>query len=270
MMEPQASECDGALSPTRALPADATSTTATEQRDMFFFRRPDLSGRHLFFQGNGRSPRAETQAEPQIAPVQLVTMDGQSHLGVPLVHPSGLRSRHSETVHSNTRRDGARPQSERLSRLLVTSEPVSDLDGKLRLRRNTIAFTAAICIKIIFTILMLFPDSRDAWFHTDVAGSVLGRESMNRVSFVRTPLLVLGGVESLLGIVSVVFQRENLIAVYVLGLIASDMYTVVLLLPHVFFLLRILFDGVLLLLAWDTRSHLTQQWFVTNFHRLRY
>lgn len=74
-------------SPTsEAVAAGHAPAARREERPMVFFRRPDLSGQQLLF----HRPRvgAPTTAQQQLAtptPAQLVTLDGQSQLGVPAV-----------------------------------------------------------------------------------------------------------------------------------------------------------------------------------------
>jgi hypothetical protein len=62
-------------------------TAVVAERDMLFFRRPDLNARQLFFQRDGSEPRrgrADSSSDANSGvPVQLIGVDGRSQIGVP-------------------------------------------------------------------------------------------------------------------------------------------------------------------------------------------
>lgn len=60
----------------------SSRTVSLEEREMMFYRRPDITGRQLFFQPR----RGEDAAKSDLTvapPVQLLTLDGQSYFGIP-------------------------------------------------------------------------------------------------------------------------------------------------------------------------------------------
>ncbi|KAF1332125.1 hypothetical protein FI667_g3988, partial [Globisporangium splendens] len=76
-------------SPTHVEPSSG-QTISLEEREMVFYRRPDISIRQLFFQPRRgeEAPRKDPAAAP---PVQLLGLDGQSHFGIPVAHTSTSR-----------------------------------------------------------------------------------------------------------------------------------------------------------------------------------
>lgn len=99
-----------------------------EEREMFHFRRPDISTRRVFFQrrnSNGAlpSPTATTASAEPAVPVQLLTMDGQCYFGTPYT-ANVEASRSGGALPSNPPASPRNnPQEDRLAR--VSSRLVS-------------------------------------------------------------------------------------------------------------------------------------------------
>ncbi|DBA02943.1 TPA: hypothetical protein N0F65_005970 [Lagenidium giganteum] len=268
-----------------------------DERGMVFFRRPDISGRRLFFQGH-RSPRS-TEREP-VAPVQLVTVDGQTRFGIP-----ALPRADAEDAAGN-----ARAQDDKLARsadeaqLLVMSNAVEDGQSQRRYRHiqstssrmhSQFAFLIAACAGIVLTLVLLLPDGKgaakctpgtalvhrkhgltpwflfpDAWYNTDAYASILAEPNSERVEDVRPFLFTATALTTALGVACVFLRAELMLTFYIYAVVAVDVVTLALYIPHIFFVLRLLFDAILILLALEARRHLEHTWFVTNFHRLRF
>jgi hypothetical protein len=93
-----------------------------EEKHMVFFRRADLSGPQLLFQRpRGGREEAESARSHHVTPAQLVTLDGQSKLGIP-VHSHSTRE-HSASDAARRSTPETAPRRERLPRVrcLVTS-----------------------------------------------------------------------------------------------------------------------------------------------------
>lgn len=106
-----------------------------EEREMFHFRRPDISTRRVFFQrrnSNGALPSATAaNAEPAV-PVQLLTMDGQCYFGTPYAanvaggDGGALSSDASASPRNNPQEDRLARVSRRFVSKLLEHERLTD------------------------------------------------------------------------------------------------------------------------------------------------
>lgn len=126
----------------------------------------------------------------------------------------------------------------------------------------------------------------DAWYNTDAYTSAFASANAKRVRTLRPTLVALAVLANGFGVASAFLRLEGLLTVYIFGelachadhptisltqasfsstlalvsvaLICSDTVVMALLLPHMFFLLRLLFDLFLILLASETRGNLVR------------
>ncbi|KAE9038190.1 hypothetical protein PR002_g6153 [Phytophthora rubi] len=257
------------------------------ERRMVFHCRPDLSGRRLLFQDRNSSPNDRERR--QTIPVQLLTMDGCSHLGVSVTkNPSTSNTDSDSSFHPG-------PDDTKLARILVTTNPLTDASSQLRLRRLQLTVAVAAVANILLTVLFLCPADSDAWYHVDAYQSPRGSENVQRVIAVRPTLIILAVVSNGFFTLAAYLKLDALLTVYISGnynnfsslllsmerchnhslflrtaaTVALDVWSLVLLLPHALFLMRFLFDSLLIAIALEVRTHLEHTWFLTSFHRLR-
>ncbi|OWZ17374.1 hypothetical protein PHMEG_0008694 [Phytophthora megakarya] len=129
--------------------------------------------------------------------------------------------------------------------------------------------TVAAVANVLLTVAMLCPANADAWYHVDAYQSPNGLESVQRVIAVRPSLLVIAVLSNGFLVLTTYFKLDALLTVYISATGLIDVWLLMSLLPHALFLLRFLFDILLIGLALEVRTHLEHTWFLTNFHRLR-
>lgn len=134
------------MPPSHQVSSDGHQTDHSEPT-MTFHCRPDLSGRQVLFQG--RHTGASNSPPEQSAPVQLVTMDGRSHLGLTL---AGRESPSNATRPSELGRDDDKlPKVQKeigspsgiftfdsplfILQILVSTSPLTDSASLLRIRQ---------------------------------------------------------------------------------------------------------------------------------------
>ncbi|EGZ22352.1 hypothetical protein PHYSODRAFT_330170 [Phytophthora sojae] len=135
-------------------------------------------------------------------------------------------------------------------------------------RRMFTVIVAAVA-NLVFTVLLLCPADTDAWYHVDAYQSPRGSENVERVLAVRPSLIVLAVVGNSFFVLAAYLKLDALLSVYICAALVLDVWSLVLLLPHALFLMRFLFDALLIAIALEVRTHLEHTWFLTSFHRLR-
>ncbi|KAE9346823.1 hypothetical protein PR003_g7238 [Phytophthora rubi] len=270
------------------------------ERRMVFHCRPDLSGRRLLFQDRNSSPNDRERR--QTIPVQLLTMDGCSHLGVSVTkNPSTSNTDSDSSFHPG-------PDDTKLARPTSSSSTAGTctylLSNKFQVvflifvpRVIVCQLTVAVAAvaNILLTVLFLCPADSDAWYHVDAYQSPRGSENVQRVIAVRPTLIILAVVSNGFFTLAAYLKLDALLTVYISGnynnfsslllsmerchnhslflrtaaTVALDVWSLVLLLPHALFLMRFLFDSLLIAIALEVRTHLEHTWFLTSFHRLR-
>lgn len=119
-----------------------------------------------------------------------------------------------------------------------------------------------------------------AWFNADAVTSPWRQSNAKRVRSVRPILLAATFLANAFGLLAVFLKQETLLTVYVFGscirlhspkslancivlvwqaAMVSDLLLLVTLLPHAFFLMRVLFDIVPVALALEARSHVVSR-----------
>ncbi|KAG6617829.1 uncharacterized protein IUM83_06380 [Phytophthora cinnamomi] len=229
------------------------------ERGMVFHCRPDLSGRRLLFQD--RNSNSNDRERRQTAPVQLLTMDGRSHLGLSVARDPSTPSSDSSFYSGQ--------YDDKLARILVTTNPQNDSSSQLRLRRLQLTVAVAAIVNILLTVLFLCPASTDAWYHVDAYRSPRGSEDIQRVLAVRPTLIALAVASNSFFVLAAYLRMDALLTVYISATVVFDVWSLVLLLPHALFLFRLLLDALLIAIALEVRTHLEHTWFLTSFHRLR-
>ncbi|KAE9102620.1 hypothetical protein PF005_g14479 [Phytophthora fragariae] len=190
-------------------------------------------------------------------------MDGCSHLGVSVTkNPSTSNTDSDSSFHPG-------PDDTKLARILVTTNPLTDASSQLRLRRLQLTVAVAAVANILLTVLFLCPADSDAWYHVDAYQSPRGSENVQRVIAVRPTLIILTVVSNGFFTLAAYLKLDALLTVYISATVALDVWSLVLLLPHALFLMRFLFDSLLIAIALEVRTHLEHTWFLTSFHRLR-
>ncbi|KAG3025637.1 hypothetical protein PC128_g11015 [Phytophthora cactorum] len=224
---------NGANQSSHIVETDTPCLTHPEGR-MVFHCRPDVNGRRLLFQD--RNSRASSN-QRQTAPVQLLAMDGRSVLGLSEAGRSSVSSS-DPPFHPG--------QDDKLPRILVTTNPLTDSFSNIRLRQMQLMIAVAAVTNFLLTVALLCPADAGAWYHVDVYQSPKGLESVQPY-----------------------FKMDVLLTIYVSVIAIVDIWSLMLLLPHALFLMRFLFDVLLVGVALEVRTHLEHTWFLTSFHRLR-
>ncbi|KAG2765517.1 hypothetical protein PC129_g7197 [Phytophthora cactorum] len=247
---------NGANQSSHIVETDTPCLTHPEGR-MVFHCRPDVNGRRLLFQD--RNSRASSN-QRQTAPVQLLAMDGRSVLGLSEAGRSSVSSS-DPPFHPG--------QDDKLPRILVTTNPLTDSFSNIRLRQMQLMIAVAAVTNFLLTVALLCPADAGAWYHVDVYQSPKGLESVQRVIAVRPALLVIAMLSNGFLVLAAYFKMDVLLTIYVSVIAIVDIWSLMLLLPHALFLMRFLFDVLLVGVALEVRTHLEHTWFLTSFHRLR-
>ncbi|KAE9348694.1 hypothetical protein PF008_g7229 [Phytophthora fragariae] len=203
-------------------------------------------------------------------------MDGCSHLGVSVTkNPSTSNTDSDSSFHPG-------PDDTKLARPTSSSSTAGTctylLSNKFQVvflifvpRVIVCQLTVAVAAvaNILLTVLFLCPADSDAWYHVDAYQSPRGSENVQRVIAVRPTLIILAVVSNGFFTLAAYLKLDALLTVYISATVALDVWSLVLLLPHALFLMRFLFDSLLIAIALEVRTHLEHTWFLTSFHRLR-
>lgn len=110
-----------------AAPAGGDELSPEEKR-MVFYRRADLAGPQLLFQRpRGGREEAERARSHHATPAQLVTLDGQSKLGIPAHSRSSREHSASDAARRSTQETA--PRRERLPRVRTLPGDASRREG---------------------------------------------------------------------------------------------------------------------------------------------